>query len=184
MTIIVDGVDVTTRPKRSIFLSAQSGIPTTTAPCASATQVESSTNDVNYYHLAFDKTTVEYAEWNFAMPDNYDGGALTARFYWTVASSSLNVIWRIAGRAFADSDAIDQAFGTAVAVTDTVLTALDIHISGESAAFTLAGTPAGGQFVAIRVNRFASDGGDDLDADALLLGVKLIYGTNYWSDSL
>jgi len=182
MPILINGVDSTSIPKRSIFLSAQGGIPTTTAGCAAATQVESSSNKVNYYNLAFDKDTVEYAEWNYVMPDNYDGGSITARFYWTAASGSGSVIWRIAGSAFADSDAIDMAFGTAVSVTDTLLTALDIHISSESSPFTLAGTVAGGEYVAIRANRFASDGSDDLSVDALLLGIKLRYGTNYWSD--
>jgi hypothetical protein len=175
-------IKANTTATRTIVLTAAGGWPSTTAGCATNTKVETSTNDMNYYTLDFDQTTEENAEWSVTMPDNYDGGTITAIFYWTAASGTGDVIWGIKGRAFANDDALDQAFGTAVTVTDTLITAGDLHISSATAAVTFAGSPAGGQFVAIKVYRDADAGGDTLNADARLMAVKIEYGINAYTD--
>ena len=69
----------------------------------------------------------------------------------------------LSGRSLANDDAIDQAMGTAVGVSDTWIADGDIHISAWSADVTLAGSPAGGQFVHLLLARDVDN--DDLDCD-------------------
>jgi hypothetical protein len=167
---------------RTIFLSAAGGTPTTTGGCAAVVQVEAATNDVDYWVLDYDASTDESAFWQFVMPDSYDGGTITATFYWTAASGSGNVVWGCQGLSFADSDAIDTAYGTAQTVTDGLLTAADVHISSATSAITLAGGPAGGELVNIKVYRDADNGSDTLAVDARLIGVRLEYTIDAYSD--
>lgn len=177
-------ITAATTATRTMILTAAGGKPTTTAGCAAAGLVEAGTNDVDYWTLDFDATTKEYAVWNVVMPDNYDGGTVTARFLWTTTSSTTShtVVWGLAGRVFGNDDAIDQAFGTAQEVSDDVLAAGDVHITAATSAITLGGTPAGGKFVVFRAYRDPANGSDDLNVDARLLAVHVEYGINAYSD--
>jgi hypothetical protein len=173
-----------TTATRTLVLTAAGGVPTTTSGCASPAKVEAGTNDVDYYVLDFDATSTEYAVWNVVMPDNYDGGTVTAKFYWTSAAGGAGgtVVWGLAGRAFADDEAIDQAFGTAQEVSDDWIANGDVHVTSATAAITLGGTPAGGEYVVFRVYRDPGDASDDLTGDARLMAVKIEYGINAYSD--
>jgi hypothetical protein len=162
----------------SIVLTAAGGWPSTTNGCDVPLKKEYATNDVDMFNMAFDQTSDEFAQWTLAMPSEWDGGTVTAILYWTAIAGAGNVIWGVQGRSFGDSDAIDQAFGTAQTVTDTLITADDVHITSATAAITLAGTPAGGELVQFRVYRDADAGGDTLTADANLLAVKLVYNVS------
>ena len=168
--------------KRTLILTAAGGAPTTTAGCSAVTQVESATNDVNYFVLDFDTATSENAFWTVQMPDNYDGSTLTARFIWTNAAglTTQTVRWGIKARAYTDSDAIDQAWGTEVTVDDTWLAQLDVHISAATSAITPSGSPAGGQLMAFNVARKTAS--DNLTGDARLIAVHIEYGINAYSD--
>ncbi|KKL80798.1 hypothetical protein LCGC14_2001160, partial [marine sediment metagenome] len=179
-----DGTDVvSTIPKRTIVLTAAGGKEATTAGCAAAAVVEAGTNDVDYWVLDFDKDTDEFAFWNIVMPGNYDGGTITFRVYWTAASGSGTVVWNLKGRSYADSAAIDQAYtDVGETSTDTLITAGDVHISPESAVVTLNGSPAGGEYVQIKVNRDISE--DTLTADARLLAIEIEYTTDAISDAI
>lgn len=167
-------------PYRTIVLPAGSMSPTTTAGCASVATVEAGTNDVDYKVLDFDTTTVESCFTIFQMPNNYDGGTITFKPVWTAASGSGTVCFGLKGRAFADDDAIDQAYGTEQTSTDTLITAGDVHIGPESSAITLAGTPAGGQLVQLKITR--QTGSDTLGVDARLIGIRILYKIAQYSD--
>lgn len=162
-------------PSPEIFLTAAGGWPSTTGGCAANTKNEYGTNDLDLYSLDFDQTTEEYAQWSVWMPDDWDAGTITAKFVWSAASGTGDVIWALQGRSFANDDAIDQSWGTAQTVTDTLLATGDIHYSSVTSAITLAGGPAAGELVQFRVYRDADAGGDTLNADARLLGVKLYF---------
>ena len=116
------------------------------------------------------------------MPDNYDGSTITAKFVWTNASglTTETVRWGIKARAYADSDAIDQAFGAEVTVDDTWLAQNDVHISATSGAITIGGVPAGGQWMVVNVARKTA--GDNLTGDARLLAVHLEYGISSYGE--
>lgn len=158
-----------------IFLSAAGMWPSTTSGCATNTKNEYGTNDVDMYSLDFDASTDEYAQATVWMPDDWNAGTVTAKFMWTAASSSGDVVWGLQGISYANDDAIDSAWGTAQTATDTLTATGDICITSATSAITLAGTPAAGEPVQLRVYRDADAGGDTLAADAMLLGVKIYY---------
>ncbi len=169
---------------RSLVLTAAGLKPTTTAGCAAPTLVEAGTNDIDYWVADFDATTQEYGVWNVVMPDNYDGGTVTATFYWTSAAGSAGgtVVWGLQGRSYANDEAIDQAYGTAQEVSDDWLANGDVHITSATSAITLGGTPAAGEYVVFRVYRDPADANDDLTGDARLMGVKVEYTINAYTE--
>ncbi|HYH69137.1 MAG TPA: hypothetical protein VD866_30870 [Urbifossiella sp.] len=121
----------------------------------------------------FDQSQIETAEWVGVLPAHYTGGTFTAKFHWIAASGAGAARWAIQARAYADGDTLAQAFGTAQAVTDTLLATSQVQISGATGAVTIAGTPAAGQFVVFRVYRVANDAADTLNADARLVAVEI-----------
>jgi hypothetical protein len=90
-------------------------------------------------------------------------------------ASTNSVVWGFQGRAYADSDAIDQAFGTAQTVTDANNATRDVNISAATAAITLGGTPAASNFVQFRCYRDGAVAGDTLAATAELLAIRITY---------
>lgn len=83
-------------------------------------------------------------------------------------------MWGLQARAFADGDAIDQAYGTAQEVTDANHPTNDVNISAASAGITPAGTPVAGQWVQFRAYRLGS-GADDLAATARLAMIRVTW---------
>jgi NADH dehydrogenase/NADH:ubiquinone oxidoreductase subunit G len=160
-----------------MFLSAGAGVPKTTAGCASAATTELTTNKQNFKTLDFDASTEEHADFALALPSDYDGGTMTAQVFWTHAAttSDFGVVWGLEGRCFANDDAMDQAVGTAVTVTDTGGTTTDLYVTAATGAITWGGSPAAGQLIILTVFRKAADGSDTLAVDAKLIGVQLNY---------
>lgn len=154
----------------------------TTNGAASGT-VETTTNKVLYRTLDFDASTQEFAGFVIPMPKSWNESTVTFRARWTAASSSGNVIWALQAVSVSDDDALDTAYGTEQTVTDTLLATGDLHITSESSAITIAGTPAEGDLVMFRIKRNAADVGDTLAADARLLAVDLFITTNAGTDA-
>ena len=158
-----------------VFLTAAGGWPSTTSGCAVNVKNEYGTNDIDLYSLDFDQSTEEYAQWTVWMPADWNAGTVTFQVAWSAASGAGDVIWGLQGRAYANDDAIDQAWGAAQEVTDTLLATGDVHYSPTSSALTLAGGPAAGEMVQFRLYRKAAAAGDTLTADARFLGAKVYY---------
>lgn len=168
--------------KHTIYVPAGAMISETTTGCAAGT-VESATNLVMYATKDCDGATQEGAQFSFGMPKSANEGTVTMRVDWTAASGSGDTIWLFSCLARSNDDAIDTAFGTEVSVTDTVLTALDVHQSPESGAITASGTPAENDNWFCRVQRDADAAGDTLNAiDAKIIGVRVLYATNSFTD--
>lgn len=127
------------------------------------------------WHLDFDQTSDEYAQWTLVMPSDYDGGTITAVFYWTVTGGGAaeSVRWGLQGRSYGDSDAIDQAWGVAQEVDDTWITDNDVHITTTTSSITLAGTPAAGELVQIRA--YCDADNSDLGGDARLIAIRITF---------
>lgn len=163
-------------PPGLIWLSAAGMWPSITAGCAYNTRIEMATNRQNFYVLDFDQTTQEHAECNLKMPTDWDGGVLYARFHWTANDATADAVrWALQGRAYGDGEALDQAWGTAVAVTDeNAGAAYRLRISAQSAAITLAGTPTASEQTHFRVYRDITVA-SNMAADARLIGVMIYY---------
>lgn len=158
----------------NLWIPASAFIPKTTAGCGVDSR-ETTTNDQNFDELLFDAGSDEFADALVVMPSNYNNGTITARFYWTAASGSGDVIWAIQGRAFANDDALDTAAGTAQTVTDTLIAANDMHVSGATSAVTIGGTPAANTPIQFTVYRDANAAGDSLAVDARFLGCEIVF---------
>lgn len=160
---------------QDMFIPVTDMFPSTTAGCAALAQVETASNKQNYKTLDFDQTTQEHAEFAIWMPPSWNAGTISFQVVWTAAAGSAaqTVIWGLQARAYADGDAIDQAWGTAITVSDALDATGDIHYSSNSSALTVGGTPATGEMVFFRIYRDISD---TLAADAKLLGIRL-----YWT---
>ena len=180
--IDLDNCDNTT----SLFITTRTGVyrtqdmdagamvPRTTNGATTAT-TESTTNKVMNDVFDFDASTDEFVQVKWAMPDVWDLGTVKVKLYWTSASGSGNVIWGVQAVALGNDDAIDTAFGTAQTVTDTLITADDVHVTSATASITVSGTPALGDIVYFQIYRDADAGGDTLAVDARLLKVVIQY---------
>jgi hypothetical protein len=152
--------------------------PAITNGCGPRDRLEMATYKNVIPYFPFDKDAIEYATIDVPMPLDYDRGVVTAKFYWLhPAATAFKVSWGLQAIAYADGDALDANFGTAVYANDEGGTTHDQYISPETADITIAGTPAAGKIVQFRVLRKADDGTNDtLDVDAYLLGVLIKYG--------
>ena len=179
LNVQVNGAD----PKRTFYVPASAMYPSTTAQCASLTQVESSTNDVNIKVLDFDGagTSKESAEFGIQSPTYWDASTITVQFIWYATAGSGTVNWEAQAVAFSDDDALDAAYGTLQEVTDTLLATGDVHITAETSAITVAGTPAAGDWLNIRVNRDPANYTNT--SDARLMGVRVSFGLKQYNDA-
>jgi hypothetical protein len=137
---------------------------------------QTTTNLVNFYYVGFPNTTQLNTNWAISMPSDYNGGTITAVFYWISPASSTNsVVWGFQGRSYGDNEALDQAFGTAQEVTDANNGTDTVNISSATAAITLAGTPAASEYVQFRAYRDPLNVSDDLAEIAELLAIRITY---------
>lgn len=176
--VTVDGSNI--KHTMSVPASAMKGTATTGAGDTNklSESRELATNDINVHYIAFDQTTAETAFFQVAAPDNWDGSTITFKVYWTAASGSGGVAFDLQGRSFADDEALDQAQGTKQTVTDTLITADDVHVTAVSSALTLGGTPAGGELLNFELTRDTAHASDTLTADAQVLAVAIEFGVN------
>ena len=171
--------------KHSIWVPAEAISPRSNAGCAQlATTAAATVGRPDIRSLAFDKSSDEHAQFTIAMPKMWNEGTITAQFYWTSATSNLGqtCAWGFQGVSLSDDDLINTAFGTAVVTSDTQSgTAKDVHFSAESSAITIAGSPAAGDLTCFQVFRDTS--ADNLNEDALLLGIKIFYTIDSGNDA-
>jgi hypothetical protein len=107
------------------------------------------------------------------MPDNYNLGTITAKFYWTAfTASSGTVAWGIKGVSLTNDDPLDTDAGTTQTDTDTYILSGDEHVTDYTSAVTIAGTPQANERVQFTVFR---DTADTLGADAELIGIEIDY---------
>lgn len=170
--------------KQTIWIPASAMAPATTAGCAALAQLETSGNKVNYPVLDFDATADEHAHFNIAFPKSWNEGTVTFQVWWSsTATDTDGVAWGLQAVAISDNEAIDAAWGTAIVVTDDAQSAAgELYITAESAAVTIAGTPAANDLCFFRIFRDVSDANDDMAEDARLIGIKLFFTTDSGTD--
>ena len=172
-----------TKGQQTIWVPAGALTPTETNGAELETS-ELATNDVMAVGLLFDASTVELAQFAILMPKSWNEGTIIGQFVWMHPATTTNfgVVFSLAAVAFANDDALDTAFGTAVTATDTGGTTSDCYITPETGAMTVAGSPGAEELVVFQVTRVVGDGGDTMAVDAKLLGIKLHYTTDAEKD--
>jgi len=166
-----------TQVSANLWLSGAGGWASETLPAGTGGQVEMSTNKQNVKYISFADGAFSYAEWGVGMPADWDGGTVTAKFYWTHPATETNfgVAWGLQGISYGNDEALDAAYGTEVVTADTGGTTSDVYVSAASGAITLSGTPAGGEYVQFRCRRKYDDAGDTMSVAAYLIGILLTY---------
>lgn len=163
--------------KIPVWVPATAMISRTTNGGAAGT-VETTTNKVMLKTLDHDASTQEYHQFTIPAIKGWNKSTVTAKAAWKHAATATNfgVVWGLQGYSASDDDAADTAFGTAKEVADTGGTTNDIYWTAETAAITIAGTPATGDLIFFQGYRKPSDGSDTMAIDAGLLG-WLVYLT-------
>lgn len=178
VTQLSAAVETALAGQQHLYVPAAAMVSRTTSGAATGT-AETTTNKVMLESFDFDTAADEHVQFSVQMPKNWNEGTLVCQFVWSHAATTTNfgVAWFIQAGAFADGDASDTAFGTAVSAVDTGGTTDDIYISPETSAMTVAGTPGAEEWVVFQVYRDVSDASDNMAIDARLHGVK-IHWTN------
>lgn len=170
--------------KQTLWVPAAAMTPRTTNGPATGT-VEMSTNKNMVKTLDFDSSTQEFAQFDVRMPKSWNEGTVTFVPVWSHPSTTTNfgVVWAVDAVAVSDDDALDVAFGTEQTSTDTGGTTNDLYHGPESAAITIAGSPATADYVMFRVKRNPSNASDTMAVDARLHGITLLYTTDATNDA-
>lgn len=181
------GTDETsnTTGRMMIPIMAGSMQPSASGGSGALTNIATSANMPDVQTLNFHQSTQQHAQFAIPLPKRWNRGTITARFRWSHAATTTNfgVVWGIQAVAVGDNEVINQAYGAAVEVTDTGGTTNRLYVSGETAAFTVANTPADGDTIFFRVYRKAADAADTLAIVARLHGVDLFVTTNAENDA-
>lgn len=128
------------------------------------------------WYLLYDAATIQYADFQFTMPKNYNAQTLTVDLMYTMASAtSGNVIMNAQVMAMTTADAADletDSFDTTNTVTSAVPGTAGYP---KQATITLANkdSVAAGDIVILRIYRLASDGGDTATGDLELATIDL-----------
>lgn len=171
--------------RHAIFIAAGSMAPSITGGCATLARIASAANQPDIASLDFDTTTQEYAQFYLTMPKSWNEGTVTFAPVWSHAATTVNfgVVFDLQAVAVSDLDPIAVAYGTAVTSTDTGATTNTLYMGPESAAMTVAGTPANEDTVFFRVSRVVANAGDTMAIDARLMGIVLYITTNADTDA-
>ena len=168
----------------TIWVPAASMRPTSSNGCAAITDVETTAGRPDLQVLDFDKDADEAAQFSIAFPKSWNEGTITFAVYYIGLAATTGVAFGLQGVSVGDNEEADQAYGTAVVVTDDSQgDATEVLITATSGAVTLANSPAAGDISFFRLFRDISDGNDDMAGDARVLGVKIFFTTNAANDA-
>ena len=168
----------------TIWIPAAAMRPTVSNGCAALTEVETTAGRPDLQVLDFDKDADEAAQFQISFPKSWNEGTITFAVYYIGLAATTGVAFGLQGVSVGDNEEADQAYGTAVVVTDDSQgDATEVLITPTSGAVTLANSPAAGDISFFRLFRDISDGNDDMAGDARVLGVKIFFTTNAANDA-
>ena len=179
----LDGKVAKTAGKESIWVPAGAMYPSTTNPCSDLTQVETTALRPDLKVLDFAAAADDFAQFSIAFPKSWNEGVVTYQVFWTPSSTNTDdCIWSLQGVSVIDNGTIDVAFGTAVAVTDAGIGAIeDQQVSAVSGDLTIASAAVDAQTY-FQIFRDANAGGDTFSGVARLLGIKIFFTTDAAND--
>jgi hypothetical protein len=168
--------------KQAIYIPANGMFPKATGG-PSVGNALTVTNSVQLQTLDFDGSTAEIAYFGWRMPVSWNEGTVTFQpVFSQLTTAAGGVVFELAAVAASDGDTFDTAYGTGQTSTKTAGTLNICYIGPESAAITVAGTPAAGDFVHFRVQRLPANASDTLAQDARLEGITLFITTDAGHD--
>jgi hypothetical protein len=133
--------------------------------------------------LDFEDALQKYAVALWAPPKRWDRGTLTFQVYW-MGYNSGGVVFSLQADAISNDDQLDDAWaGTAIEVADTFILSEDLHITPESAAVTVAGSPADGDLLKLRLSRVVGSGSDTIAGSVYVIGVKVFWTSDQGNDA-
>ena len=170
--------------KHALFIPAAAMRATVSNGAAAINDVETTAGRPDISAFDFDASADEAVQFGFYMPPSYNAGTVTYKVLWeSTAGDTDGVAWALQGIAVADNASIDQAYGTAVVVTDDNQGAAEEQlVTAESGAVTIANAAAS-LMTYFRAFRDVSDVNDDMTEDARMIGVVLFITTNAGTDA-
>jgi len=176
------GLPVKVAGKESMWIPSLAMNPTFDNGCAAHAIVGTTAGRPDMIVLDFDKDADEFAQFQIAFPKSWDEDDVTYQVYWSGISATTNVSWTLQGVAISNGGDIDVVYGDATAVVDATTADVEIaHVTAESSAVEIAGSPAEGDLCYFRFGRDISAG--NMAGDARLHGIKLFFNTNAKNDS-
>lgn len=171
--------------KETLFIPAVAIRPTVSNGCAPINDIETTAGRPDMTVLDFSGSVTQYAQFQVAFPKKWNLGTVTFQAFWTTAGAvTTGVAWGLQGVAVGDNSTIDVVYGTAVIIQDDAQGQVEEElVTAESAAITIAGTPAVDQMCYFRIFRKHDDANDDMVEAARLIGIKLFYTTSALNDA-
>jgi hypothetical protein len=134
--------------------------------------------------LAFAAAVERFAQFTVRMPKGWNEGQVKARFVWSHSGgSAFNTVWEIQGLATPDGANLAAAFGGSQLVGDVGGNTDHAYQSDETPQVTIGGTVGENSLVTFQVSRDGTNGWDNLNTDARLHGVVLMYQTASLNDA-
>jgi len=129
-------------------------------------------NGVNYVWASFNHTAAQRLQWVIPMPADWDAGTITAIIGWTSTGTAGGTVkWALKGYLVGNDGALNATLGALGSVTDTFITASDLHVTAETSALTVGGS---GNLLLLELNR---DYANDTDTDeARFVSLRIKYG--------
>jgi len=180
------GATISPIGKHTIPIPPSAMTATTSNGAEAISNTETTAGRPDMIGFAFDSAADEAVQFQVAMPKSWNEGTVTFKSFWTHIGGQTGgldgVAFGLQGVAVSNDDTINAAYGTAVTPTAVDgATAEDMYQSAESSAITIAGTPTAGDLVFFRLFRDVS--ADDLDVDAINLGIQLFITTDAGEDT-
>jgi hypothetical protein len=153
-------------------------IPSSNTANPPVDKYETGTNKINQVYGVFTDGGTETLQWSHTFPSDWDGddatlGKIIAQFGWTALSGTGTVKWVLKGKIFPNDAALDTALVAIGNATDTLITAVDQHLSPATTGAVISAVATGGKKVVFEVSRDSAN--DTLNATALLLEVPIAF---------
>ncbi len=147
------------------------------------TQERGTTNPKTLSGYSFATGSNQGLQIAFPMPNSWDGGDLTIRFWWHCAGGgSGDVRWRARAVCLADGDDFDStSWGSFSGTEDTRIVGTTVMRS-PVVSVTPGGTGAGQNLLMMEIERQGSSGSDTLALDVVLIAAMMTYTTESATD--
>lgn len=183
MFCTIPGSKVATPGKQTVWVPATAMVKNNAAAGPAVGQFINVSTVFNY--LAFDAAADEDAHFTVAMPKNWDEGSVSYQVYWLHPATATNftVVWSAFVISYSNDESIAgtpyDGLGNEVDVGGTTS---DLYISNGSTPVAVTGAAEGDSLHFI-IRRSGTNGSDTMTVDAYLIGVKIHYTTNAFTDA-